>query len=140
MANAKTNFKEYKEILEKKGIKPSFHRLKILEYLKMNRIHPTADMLYDELSKEIPTLSRTTVYNTLKLFVNHGLVSALTIEDQELRFDIDTSPHGHFKCLKCGEIYDVFTIDIPDFESIDGHDVKQVDLYLRGICKSCKQN
>lgn len=131
--------KECKELLEQKGIKPSFHRLKILEYLRTNKIHPTADTLYDELSKEIPTLSRTTVYNTLKLFINHGIVLALTIEDQELRFDIDTTPHGHFKCIRCGEIYDVFGIKIPEFELVNGHDVQRVDLYLRGVCKNCKE-
>jgi Fur family peroxide stress response transcriptional regulator len=64
--------------LEKEGIHPSYHRLKILEYLQAHRTHPTVDMTHKELSK-------TTVYNTLKLFVSKGIVQELTIEEKEVR-------------------------------------------------------
>ncbi len=50
------------------GIKPSYQRIKIYEYIFNNNIHPTVDNIYKKLLKEIPTLSKTTVYNTLKLF------------------------------------------------------------------------
>ncbi len=49
--------------LEEEGIQPSYHRLKILEYMMNHRTHPTVDIIYKNLSKEIPTLSKTTVYN-----------------------------------------------------------------------------
>ena len=58
---------ELREHLKKEGIQPSYHRLKILEYLQAYRTHPTVDIIYKNLSKEIKTLSKTTVYNTLKL-------------------------------------------------------------------------
>ena len=54
------------------GISPSITRIKIYEYLYGNKNHPTVNDVYISLSEEIPTLSKTTVYNTLKMFVNAG--------------------------------------------------------------------
>ena len=60
-----------REYLENEGVHPSYHRLKILEYLMNHRTHPTVERIPKEPSKEIPTLSKTTIYNTLKLFVRY---------------------------------------------------------------------
>jgi len=53
-----------REYRENEGVHPSYHRLKILEYLMNHRTHPTVERIPKELSKEIPTLSKTTIYNT----------------------------------------------------------------------------
>lgn len=55
--------------LKEHGIKPSYQRMKVFQYLVDNHNHPTVDMIYKALCPEIPTLSKTTVYNTLNLFV-----------------------------------------------------------------------
>jgi Fe2+ or Zn2+ uptake regulation protein len=81
---------ELRAHVEKEGIHPSYHRLKILEYLMSHKTHPTVERIHKELSKEIPTLSKTTVYNTLNLFVSKGIVQELTIEEKEVRYDADT--------------------------------------------------
>ncbi len=124
--------------LEKAGIRSSYHRLKILQYLQAHRTHPTVDMIYKELSKDIPTLSKTTVYNTLKLFVSKGILLELTIEEKEVRYDADTTQHAHFKCIECGGVYDV-ALESPIFdnEAIEGHKVLECHIYLKGICKDC---
>ena len=57
-----------KNELSAKGVRPTYIRLKILDYLKKNMTHSTADMIYEALLKEIPTLSKMSVYNTLKMF------------------------------------------------------------------------
>ena len=89
---------DIKEILVKNGISPSYHRLKIYEYLLNNRsTHRGHDLRGRH--KNIPTLSKTTIYNTLKTFAEKGLVSSITIEDNEVRYDADISLHGHFKCI-----------------------------------------
>ncbi len=130
---------ELKGMLIEKGIQPSFHRLKILEYLIGHRTHPTAEEVYQALSSEIPTLSRTTVYNTLKLFYQKGLVLALTIEDLEIRYDIDVSPHGHFKCLECGKVYDLpFPLSPAQRSELEGHQILEYHIYFRGICRECR--
>ena len=124
------------EIFKKYEVQPSYHRIRIYEYLKAKLNHPTVDEIYRDLSKEIPTISKTTIYNTLKLFVSKGIVKELTIENNELRYDIVTKPHAHFKCKVCGKVYDVdFRIEIP--ESVEGHEIQEYDVFLRGICREC---
>ena len=126
------------ERLLNRNIKPSYQRIKILEYLDNNRIHPTVDKIFVDLQKEIPTLSKTTIYNTLNLFVEAGLVRVLTIEDNETRYDIDTSDHGHFKCENCGEIYD-FKINVDGLEPSGLNNFKITDksVYFKGVCEKC---
>ena len=58
-----------KQYLIEKDIKPSVQRLAVMTYLLEHRTHPTVDEIYSELQDKIPTLSKTTIYNTLKLFV-----------------------------------------------------------------------
>ncbi len=131
---------DLKQFLLARKIQPSIHRIKILEYLSKNFVHPTADVIYQALNDEIPTLSKTTVYNTLKLFLEHGIVIDLTIDGTEVRYDINTTPHSHFKCVKCGAIYD---IEIPESikkpEEIDGHKISGMQIYTYGICKKCRE-
>ena len=57
------------EYLEEHDVKPSVQRIAVMDYLMTHRTHPTVDEIYHALEKQIPTLSKTTVYNTLKLFV-----------------------------------------------------------------------
>lgn len=128
-----------KDLLIRSGIKPSLHRMRILEYLIRMKNHPTADMIFREISGEIPTLSKTTIYNTLHTFLENGIVQAVTIEDNEVRFDADTSSHGHFKCLRCDSIYDLpLGNGIITDKTIEGHHVTEYHVYLKGICKNCQ--
>lgn len=134
----KLNFEELTQELKNKNIRLSHHRLKVLEFLNDNRIHPTVDQIYIELHKELPTLSKTTVYNSLNALVDAGLVKVITIEDNETRYDIVTDNHGHFKCESCGKIYD-FEINLSDFTSKNLNDFKinNKDVYFKGICPDC---
>jgi Fur family peroxide stress response transcriptional regulator len=137
----KANLNELTEKLKSKNIRLSHQRLKVLEYVAEHRTHPTVDQVYSDLHREIPTLSKTTVYNTLNALMDAGLVKVITIEDNETRYDIVTENHGHFKCQNCGRIYD-FKIDIDSFEAQDLKDFKILDkdVYFKGICPHCINN
>ncbi|MCD4789818.1 MAG: transcriptional repressor [Bacteroidales bacterium] len=129
------------EYLKNNGIKPSYQRVRVFEYLIKNKNHPTVDMVFRALVGEIPTLSKTTVYNTLKLFAEKNIVIVINIEDNEIRYDADTSVHGHFKCEKCGKVYDFqFDEENLNIKTIEGFDFRQTHLYIKGICKNCKMN
>ena len=93
--------------LIKHEVKPSVQRMAIMDYMMTHFTHPSVDEIYNALSPKFPTLSRTTVYNTLKLFVEHGAVRMLTIDEHNACFDGDMSLHAHFLCKKCGKIYDM---------------------------------
>jgi Fur family peroxide stress response transcriptional regulator len=128
-----------KSELEKRGIKPTFQRLSVLEYFEQNCEHPTADMIYESLIKKMPTMSRTTIYNTLNLFLENGLVTPITITGTEVRYEIASKQHHHFMCLKCGRIYDV-DVQCPLLNSgeINGHKIQEIHGYFKGICKNCR--
>jgi Fur family peroxide stress response transcriptional regulator len=124
--------------LTSNNIKPSLQRIKIFEYLYETREHPTVDTIYSNLIEEIPTLSKTTVYNTLKLFIDNGITSTVTIEDNEVRYDAIMEEHAHFKCDNCRNVYDV-EIDISalKFKEINSFKVEKTNIHLRGKCNKC---
>ncbi|MBN1371150.1 MAG: transcriptional repressor [Anaerolineaceae bacterium] len=129
-----------KNELVKKDIRPSYHRIKVLEYLHAHENHPTADEIYAELHSQIPTLSKTTVYNTLNSFVEAGLARAISIDGVERRFDITVIDHGHFRCDRCGAIIN-FSIDLNALavHGLEGFQVTGKNVYFSGLCPSCNQ-
>jgi Fe2+ or Zn2+ uptake regulation protein len=124
--------------LESKSVKPSYQRLKILEYLMKSREHPSVDEIFQELSGEIPTLSKTTVYNTLSLFAEKGIAISLTIVNNELRYDLVKEPHAHFQCVDCKKVFDIhIENDLFLTNSIAEHRVEEIQITFKGICKNC---
>lgn len=127
--------------LSSNNIKPSLQRIKIFEYLYENKEHPTVDNIYSNLVGYIPTLSKTTVYNTLKLFIDNGITSTVTIEDNEVRYDAIMEEHAHFKCDVCGKVVDVeFDVSAIKFKKKNSFQVNKTNIYLRGECNKCITN
>ncbi len=130
------------ERLQSHSIKPSVQRMSIMRYLMEHLTHPTVDEIYTSLSPEMPTLSKTTVYNTLKLLSDHGAIQTLTIDERNTCYDADTTPHAHFLCKRCGRIYDLphgeIKKEVETWE-MNGHDVEEIHFYYKGICKDCKK-
>lgn len=126
------------EFLKLHMIKPSFQRIKIFDFLNNADHHPSVDEIYQALISEIPTLSKTTIYNTLNIFVEAKLVDAISIEDGEMRYDINDDGHGHFKCLSCNKIYDIdLSLDVCKQPSLQGFQIDSKSIYFRGTCKYC---
>ena len=131
--------------LRAKGISPSPQRLAVYRYLKSHPVHPTADVLMRELKPLLPTLSLTTIYNTLKLFVSKKLVNEVIIEDGELRFDADLRDHAHFKCVRCQEVFDLFPegekMELENLPALpEGFTIESVHICFRGQCAACASN
>lgn len=132
--------KELKAELEGAGIRATAQRIAILGFMRENPIHPTAEVVYEALRDEVGSLSLTTVYNTLKLLVEHNLVLMLTIDDTFRCFDGNVEMHVHLMCRNCKKIIDMpmpeevasFVAELEDFEA------DEVQLYVKGICKNCK--
>lgn len=125
------------------GLKVTPQRLAILKYLRENRIHPTAEKIYNELIKEYPCISLTTVYKTLARFAEEGLIKEVDIDPNKRRFDICTDDHDHFHCRVCDNIYDVFYdkknwMDDLHKNNGDSHRVDSVSINVKGVCKSCE--
>jgi Fe2+ or Zn2+ uptake regulation protein len=124
--------------LLKNGIRPLQKRVKIMNYLVSKRNHPTVDMIYSDLIHDIKGLSKTTIYNVLNLFVETGVALALNIEGNEIRYDADTSTHGHFKCKVCTGVID-FRIKKEDMPNpmLEGFRIDEQHYYIKGVCSFC---
>jgi len=121
-------------------LRPSPQRLAVFTYLCQHKTHPTAEMIYNDLVVTFPTLSLTTVYQTLDALCDNGLAVKLTIDDGLMRFDAETTSHGHFKCSGCGKIFDFAYPEKTIFpKPRDGFTVEQVHLYEHGRCPKCKK-
>jgi len=126
------------EILKSYDIRPSMIRLMIYDYLKGTDAHPTVDEIYTELVAKIPTLSKTSVYNTVKLFADSGLSKTLTIDKTQVRYDADITMHGHFMCEKCNKVYD-FGLDKSIADDLVGFDINTKEVYYCGVCRNCNK-
>ena len=127
------------ERLKSLGIRPSEQRIVILEYLLGHRTHPTVETIYSELSPKMPTLSKTTVYNTLKLLEENNAILELTIDKHNSHFDGYVDPHSHFMCKNCGKIIDVEQQEntFKDEHSEAGFVIQETEIYYRGLCAEC---
>lgn len=138
MENLQVDIRKFSDYLSKNGIKPSFQRLKILERMYIKKDHPTVSQIYEDLIVVIPSLSKTTVYNTINLFLEKGVIKAVNIDTNEARYDIVTKNHGHFICVKCKRIFDFKCTDV-DIHKIEekGNEVISTNITVKGVCKDC---
>ena len=133
-----TMFEKYVQLLKENSLKITPQRLEILRYLDEHKTHPTADEIYTELKEKNPSLSKTTVYNSVEVLKDHKIIQVVTISGVESRYDFKHGMHHHFLCEKCGKIIDI-DIECPNLEKVleGGHKVEEVHGYFKGTCKKC---
>ncbi|MBN2066473.1 MAG: transcriptional repressor [Candidatus Thermoplasmatota archaeon] len=131
---------KYVELLKEHSLKITPQRLQILKYLDTHNTHPTVEEIYSELKKRSPSLSKTTVYNSLETLQKHSLIQLLTISGTQARYDFKHDMHHHFLCTNCGKIIDI-DIKCPNIEKIvkEGYEIEEVHGYFKGLCKQCVQ-
>ena len=132
---------KYIPLLKDLNLKVTHQRLAILKYLDENNTHPTAEEIYSKLKQKNPSLSKTTVYNSLEILQKYGVIQSLTISGSEHRYDFKEEMHHHFLCRECGNIIDIH-ISCPNIEKVKqfGHEIEEVHGYFKGICKLCSDN
>jgi Fe2+ or Zn2+ uptake regulation protein len=113
----------------------------ILDYLKMVKCHPAAEKVYNEVRKKLPQISLATVYRILDGFKKNGLILELSNCCQK-RYDADLSPHAHFICQKCKEVFDIFNISrecsILKNKKVNIGKINNYKIYFYGQCKKCQ--
>ena len=122
------------------GKRYSRQRELIYEALMHTDQHPTAEMVYQWLKPTNPNLSLGTVYRNLNLLVDEGAAVRMAFPVE--RYDANEEPHPHFRCEKCGGVFD---LDLPYDKGLDekallasGHDIRSHELIFHGICANCK--
>jgi Fur family ferric uptake transcriptional regulator/Fur family peroxide stress response transcriptional regulator len=109
-------------------------------YVMDNLVHPTVDTVFNGLSASIPTLSKTTVYNTLKLLAQQGAVLELNIDEKNVRYDANIFRHAHFRCKRCGSVFDVPVDNVEALTKKAAGDlvITESQLYYKGYCAECR--
>ncbi len=117
-------------------------RAAILRILRNTRTHPNADMIYEEVRKEIPNISKGTVYRNLKVLEKSGQISELNLNGTVSRYEVRQESHYHFRCERCGRVIDV---DGPVDKELDKKAARRTGLRIlfhqlefRGLCKDCR--
>jgi len=95
------------QMLRSHGISPTHQRIEIAQALFEKRWHPSADQILTAVNARHAEVSKATVYNTLKLFVENGLVRELIVDPNKVFYDGNTSVHHHFYDIASGEITDI---------------------------------
>jgi Fe2+ or Zn2+ uptake regulation protein len=125
---------DVKGVLASHGIHPSSQRVAVARHVLSTTAHPSADQVFAAVRPTVPALSRATVYNTLHLLVEKGLLRALTIAEGRVVFDPRLDPHHHFVDDDDGAIvdipFDAFAIE--QRRVLGDVDVRDVEVVIRG--------
>jgi Fe2+/Zn2+ uptake regulation proteins len=115
-------------------------KMKIMEYLMNTKCHPTAEIVYDAVLKDIPTISLSTVYRNLNTMAEEGEIIKFEVGN-EAHFDADISFHHHAYCKHCKTVYDIFDDELSNYISTNAKilnfKIETTNLIFLGKCGQC---
>ncbi len=131
----------FRELSRQNGLKLTHQRLEIFKVLSSKLDHPSAEDVFEEVKKRVPTIAFDTVYRTLSLFERHGLISKVNYLDGRTRYDSVTERHCHLICTRCRRIEDftwpeVDQLQLPK-EARRWGSIENKYVELRGLCQDC---
>ncbi len=130
------------EVLRNNGYKVTPQRLAVYEAIDHNMTHPNAEAIYKKLHPKYPSMSLATVYKTMEIFAKIGVVQVLQCEEDAHRYDYNTSPHAHIRCVRCNRVMDV-NVDqktlAANAADQTGFKVDSVNISFTGLCKDCQK-
>ena len=123
------------------GYRATPQRIAISRYILRNHEHPTAQKTYQEVKKTHPTVSLATIYTTIKILKETGLICELNLPQSQTRYDPNIEPHVHLICLRCGSITDwmdpIMEKLVKNISRKANFTVIGSSFDLEGICESC---
>ena len=134
-------FANFSAVCRERGIKLTHQRMEIFREVAQTVDHPDADQVFHRVRERLPTVSLDTVYRTLWLLKDLGLVVPLGTSRERTRFDANLTTHHHFVCGQCGftrdfSCDDLDKIKLPDSVGSLG-EIKATHVEVRGICRDC---
>ena len=121
-------------ILRQCDIQPTPQRIAVVEYVLKSKTHPSADDVLSSARKKCPTVSRATVYNTLNLLVEKGLLGMQTIKEGAVVFDPNVEKHHHFIDNDTGDIYDIpwDQLQVKGKEKLKDFEITEFQVIMQG--------
>lgn len=131
----------FREGLKQSGVKLTHQRLEVYQELAKSGEHPDAETLFRRVRERLPTISLDTVYRTLWLLLDLGLITTLGPSRVGTRFDANLNSHHHFVCSRCGMTRDFYSeefdrLEVPLTAKSYGH-VQTTRVEVRGVCLEC---
>jgi Fur family peroxide stress response transcriptional regulator len=122
--------------------KNTAQRAAVLEVVRQSEAHLTAGEIFERVRRRDPHIGYGTVYRTLHLLAEHGLIQELTFADQASRYDGRVERHDHVHCRECGVLLDV---DVPVAlmamhvaSEQSGFDIDSHHTVFLGTCPNCR--
>lgn len=134
---------EFSRLCRKNDLRVTNQRLEIFRALLETVGHPTVEDVFHQIRTILPNLSIDTVYRTLTLFENHGLITRVQCLSDKGRFDPNLENHHHFICVRCKKIEDFYWPEFTDYsipdEAMELGMIQMKKVELRGICNECRR-
>ncbi len=126
------------ELLRERGIRVTEQRLAVAEVVFGHEGHPGAEEIWNHLKGQVPSLSRATVYNTLNLFVEKGLLQPRVLREGHIVYDANTDAHHHLIDEESGEIIDIpwSEIQVKLGDVADRFDIQEYHVVIRARRRS----
>ncbi len=131
----------FEEVCRNSGIKLTHQRMEIFREVAQTGVHPDAKKVYQGVCERMPTISLDTVYRTLWMLKDLGLITTLGPSRERTRFDANLSHHHHFMCVRCGLTRDFYSdafdeLRLPDSVKAFGR-VETTQVEIKGVCLKC---
>ena len=126
--------------MRENGFRITAQRDAILDYLLSTDEHPSARRIFDHVRKKVPRICLSTVYGTLAELSKHNIISELSFDERENRYEANLSQHINLICVHCGKIHDyttVHTIDMEQIRQSTQFRAFQTRFELYGVCEDC---
>ena len=124
------------------GLRMTPQRVVLLRVLSQTRTHPTADEVYKQVRRYLPSVSHATVYRNLQDLAQARLIATLERAGSAVRYDANPDDHHHFVCTECGAVSDIYLKDV-DY-AVDSKRsvarparIDRAELQLHGLCARC---
>ena len=127
--------------LRSRNCKITPQRIAVYHAIRGNRDHPNAETIYKILSPTYPTISLATIYKSLELFVELGLVQLINIGENSFRYDCNTECHPHLICTSCQKIIDLDNEFLQHLskkvENLTNYNISDQQICFYGTCPEC---
>lgn len=135
--------KHFESKCRKQGIKLTHQRIEIFREVAQTGDHPDAEHIFQRVRERLPTVSLDTVYRTLWLLNDLGLITTLGPSRNRTRFDANLEKHHHFVCEQCGLTRDFYSnvfdnLNLPDSLESFGT-IATTHVEVRGLCRECEK-
>lgn len=133
---------EFTRRCKEAGLTATHQRTVIYRVLVESRDHPSPELVYERVSREIPEISRATVYKNIHTFIDAGMLRKVSELHHTNRLDANLERHHHLICTRCSKVVDYQDDELDSIHASkpepDGFQVTEYRVEARGLCPACR--